>query len=163
MHKWIHKILSQEDILAIEEAIAKAELTTSGEIIPVIVRRSSHGNFFQRAYMSFQDLKHLVHQRALIEFYQSKIQQTKDHTGILIFISLLEREVVVIADKGISDKLSQETWKEVVDLILLGMKEKKAAQGLIKGIQRCGIVLSQHFPIQPHDKNELPNKLIIKD
>ncbi|MCX6124471.1 MAG: hypothetical protein NTV34_06935, partial [Proteobacteria bacterium] len=48
-----------------------------------------------------------VDHRAELEFYRSRIQQTSGHTGILLFVSLAERRAVVLADKGISEKLPQ--------------------------------------------------------
>ena len=104
-----------------------------------------------------------VKNRALLEFYQSNIKKTKDATGILFFISILERKAIVLADKAISDQLPKETWTEIVNLITSGMKRKDLASGLEKALINSGNILKPLFPIKPGDVNELPNKLIIKE
>ena len=109
------------------------------------------------------DQKKQVEQRALLEFYQSNIKATEGKTGILLFLSLEERQAVVIADEAIAKKLPEDTWQGVVDKILQGTKSRNLALGLSQGIELCGELLSPHFPIQPEDQNELPNHLIIKE
>ena len=104
-----------------------------------------------------------VEKRALLEFYKSNIKKTKDATGILFFISILERKAIVLADQAISDQLPKETWTEIVNLITSGMKRKDLACGLEKALINSGNILKPLFPIKPGDVNELPNKLIIKE
>jgi putative membrane protein len=50
-----------------------------------------------------------------------------------------------------------------VGLLISGIKSGDIAKGYADAIEKCGILLSQHFPIRPQDKNELPNKLVLKD
>lgn len=101
--------------------------------------------------------------RAQIEFYLNHMDKTDTGHGILIFISLLEHQVVVLADKTIAEKLPRDTWKDVVDQIVQGLRQKKLALGLEAGIKQCSLVLAPHFPIQSNDRNEIPNTLIIKE
>jgi putative membrane protein len=101
--------------------------------------------------------------RAFSEFCHQQISNTNKHTGIFIFVSLMERQVVVLADWGIASKLPETTWNEVVQLIISKIKIGKPTEGLISGIHRCGEILSQHFPPNGHNKNELSNRLIIKE
>ena len=116
----------------------------------------------QRYLTNDQDESENVMRRAQLEFYQQKLQKTKDRTGILIFVSIMERQVVVLADKGISEQLPQATWDEVVQLIIQGKKSGNLADGMIAGIQKCGQLLTDKFPIQSHDQNEIGNQLILK-
>ena len=204
---WLKGYLQEEDISAVEETVARAELKTSGEIVPVIVRSSSTvghvplilflfilslGGFFsplsswleissvllgavlfaalvgrwsflQRALVPLADRQDQVFTRAELEFYHSRIGDTRDGTGILIFVSLLERQVVVLADRAIDEKMNASTWDEVLQDVLKGIKGKNMKSGLVQAIERCGDILSEHFPIQPDDENELSNKLIIKE
>ena len=101
--------------------------------------------------------------RAELEFYEAELNRTKDATGILLFVSLMEHRVTVLADKGISEKVPAETWTEVDKLIISGIKSKDMAKGFESAILKCGEILAPHFPIQPDDKNELSDKLIIKE
>jgi len=118
--------------------------------------------FIQRLFIPTFVQKTYVHQRAFAEFCLQRIDRTENRSGILIFISLMERQVVVLADKGISEKLPEETWNEVVQLIIEKIKIGKPAEGLIAGIRRCGDILQKHFPANGSEKNELSNGLIVK-
>ena len=104
-----------------------------------------------------------VWKRAQIEFYANCVHETNEKEGVLIFISLLERQVVVLADKRVSDKLAQKDWDEVVAKIVAGLKKKKLATGLKEGIALCSDLLSGHFPVTSSDRDELPNAIIIKE
>ncbi|OFZ25687.1 MAG: hypothetical protein A2381_00015 [Bdellovibrionales bacterium RIFOXYB1_FULL_37_110] len=104
-----------------------------------------------------------VEKRALLEFYQSNIKKTKDGTGILFFISVLERKAIVLADQIICDQLPADTWTAMVNLITSGMKQKDLASGLEKALINSGNILKPLFPVQLGDIDELPNKLIIKE
>jgi putative membrane protein len=119
--------------------------------------------WFLRLVVSDEDQDFLVNARAELEFYRSSIHTTAGATGVLIFVSLAEHRVVVLADKAVSDKLPPTTWDEVVSIIISGIKSQTLANGLAQAVDRCGQLLAETFPINSHDHNELPNDLIIKD
>ncbi len=119
--------------------------------------------FLQRLLTSQSDQIFQAEERAQLEFFQHQVNQTKKATGILLFVSLMEKRVVVLGDQSISQKIKPETWQEVVKLILEGIKSEKMSKGFEAGIVKCGEILSTHFPIQKNDTNELSNELILKD
>lgn len=102
-----------------------------------------------------------VNERAQRHFLESGIYNTKDRTGILIFISGLERRVELMVDKGISEKISQQKWNHLLDNIVVGIKEGKMVQNLCDSIRECGKLLAEHYPIQPDDVNELKDDIAI--
>ena len=101
-----------------------------------------------------------VHSRSLAAFTGHGLHYTKAHTGILILASLLERRVVVLADRGINDKVQAGTWDEVVGILTNGLKSGTACEGFCKAIERGGEILAKHFPRSPDDLDELANKLL---
>ena len=103
-----------------------------------------------------------VYQRALQAFFEHGLTGTRDRTGILILVSMLERRVHVLADEGINAKVEPGTWDEVVQLVLSGIKDGSPAGGLVAGIERCGEILKKDFPIKPDDTNELINDVIVE-
>jgi len=117
--------------------------------------------FFNRLIIPKDVLSLKVRQRALVHFVESGVAETKDRTGILIFISLRERRVELIADRGISEKIDSAVWDEIVSTIISGIKEKRAGDGLIDAIGRCSEVLTEQFPIAEDDTNELSNSIAI--
>jgi putative membrane protein len=117
----------------------------------------------KRWFISVPDQIAQVNRRALLEFYLANLKGTEGHTGVLIFLSILERRAVVLADQGIAGKLPADAWDGVIQLVISGIKHNRPADGLLAGIERCGELLAEHFPPRPGDKNELPNQLIIKE
>jgi len=108
------------------------------------------------------DLEHQVLARAELEFHREGLDATENQTGILLFLSVLEHQAVVLADKGIAQKLDENVWTEVVAQILEGARHQHLAQNLEAAIRRCGELLQKHFPAQPGNRNELPNHVIVK-
>lgn len=100
-----------------------------------------------------------VHDRALLHYMESGIYNTRDHTGILIFISLLEHRVELLADKGISVKIPLEHWQQMVEQILTGVKQGDFVNKLCLSVEECGTLLAEHFPIKADDSNELTNDI----
>lgn len=102
---------------------------------------------------------HQVHRSAMANFLAHGLTETRDRTGVLIYISHLEHQVEIIADKGISDRLPEDFWKEQADAIIQGIHRGKAAEALIYVINEIGEKLSLNFPKRADDTNELSNRL----
>lgn len=106
-------------------------------------------------------MRQKVNQRAVCHFMESGVYNTKDRTGILIFISGLEHRVDLLADKGISEKIPQEKWDSIVNHIIDGIKSGEMVKHLTESIARCGELLAEFYPIQPDDVNELKDDIAI--
>ncbi len=117
--------------------------------------------FFKRLFVTASDMKEEVEEAAINSFYCKDINQTVDHTGILIYISLFEHNVRVIADKGINAKVDKAVWQEIVDIIIRGIKSKGQAGAIASAVDRCAEILTAHFPLKAGDRNELANEVII--
>lgn len=117
----------------------------------------------QRMLTPKLDQERQVFLRAQVEFYNARMNHTQRSTGVLILVSLMEHRAVVLADQGISSRLPSETWKEVCDLVIAGIKNKDLAQGLVEAVRLSGTHLKREFPAQAGDINELPNHLVIKE
>jgi putative membrane protein len=103
-----------------------------------------------------------VHMLALASFSEHGLHYTRDHTGILILVSLLEHRVEVLADRGINAKVESGTWDEIVHILTAGLKSNQACDAFCRAIERCGEILAAHFPRAADDKDELPNRLVTK-
>lgn len=100
-----------------------------------------------------------VAERALRAFYEKQLHATRDNTGVLFFISLLERKVWILADSGIYQKIPQETLLAHAQDIASGIKQGQACNALCRQIEAVGVILARHFPIKPDDTNELSNQV----
>ena len=110
-----------------------------------------------RTFLSRAQMQKSVDSAAKRAFRQFHLSATKDATGIMIYVSIFERMVVVLADHAISKQHEQATWDKVRNHITSGLADGDGAKGFSNAVEECGTILAQHFPIQPDDTNELPN------
>lgn len=116
----------------------------------------------RRAALPARLVEERVAQRARRCFAEEGLTRTRGRTGILIFVALLERRVVVLADEGIHRVLDpDEDWQQVVGLAVAGLRAGRAAAGLESAVRRCGEILARHLPAAEADANELPNRLVV--
>jgi putative membrane protein len=101
-----------------------------------------------------------VMQRAVRAFYEKGLYKTRKNTGVLFFLSLLERKVWVLADKGIYEKIEQETLNKFANIVSNGIKDGRACNALCEAMRQAGELLAKHFPIKPGDIDELPDEVI---
>lgn len=104
-----------------------------------------------------------VDRRAIVEFHASRINETVHATGVLIFVSLLERRAVVLADRAIAEVFPKETWRDVVEKLLAKTRAGDFAGGMCDAIHDIGEKLGPKFPNSPNDTDELDDRLIVKD
>jgi putative membrane protein len=116
----------------------------------------------KRIFITKAEFTEEVEEAALTSFYRNGLNNTRDRTGILIFISIFERKAYVLADEGINAKVDKAVWQEVIDLVVNGIKERKQVEGICSAVRRCGGLIREHFPIKKDDTNELGN-LIVED
>jgi putative membrane protein len=112
----------------------------------------------RRLLVSPEVLAERVRQRATEAFLAEEIFRTRDRTGILIFVSLFERRVVVRADRGLDGLVTPGEWEEVVAGIAAGMRRGQPGPALADGIRRCAALVGR-VPPRPDDRDELPGQL----
>jgi putative membrane protein len=108
-------------------------------------------------------LERRVALRAAAAFIGEEVFKTRDRTGILLFLSVLEHKVLVIGDEGINAKVEKLDWQDVANTVVAGIKSGKPADGLVQAIGKCGVLLERHHVrIKPDDTDELPDNLRIR-
>jgi putative membrane protein len=113
-------------------------------------------------------LRLLAHERVLAEevsqaaqrsFLKNGLRNTRDRTGVLLFVSLRERRVQILADSGIHEKVGDAFWSAEVARVVSGIRAGRPAEGMIEAIRSIGDKLADHFPRKEDDSNELPDQL----
>lgn len=105
-----------------------------------------------------------VHKRAEAAFLEEEVFDTRDRTGILLFISLFEHRIEVVGDAGINKAVEQNEWDEVVDRIGRGIVSGTLADGMVDAIQMCGELLQKRgVGIREDDIDELSDDVRIRD
>ena len=99
--------------------------------------------------------------RAERAFAQHAVSQTRERTGVLIMVSLLERQIYVLPDQLLFQRIPVEEWARVVQGAVDRLKMGDLVGGLCQAIEACGALLQDVCPGRPHDNpNELPNRLL---
>ncbi|WP_110657248.1 TPM domain-containing protein [Salinicola halimionae] len=96
------------------------------------------------------------------QFLDQNLHHTDAGTGMLIFVSEAERYVEILVDRGISDRLDDDTWQSIVVSFTAKVKVGETLQGFLDCIDSCGELLKTHVPAT-HERNELPNRLVVLD
>jgi uncharacterized membrane protein len=66
----------------------------------------------------------------------------------------------VIGDQGITEKVGDRFWKEVVDSVGVHFKNADFTRGVVEAIDLVGRALGEHFPRRGDDRNELSDRVI---
>ena len=97
---------------------------------------------------------------AQAQFYQQGVHLTRHHSGVLFFVSLAERYVEIVADKGIHEKLGDAHWRGIIDLFVTRVRRGKVVDGFVDAIGACGAAMAEHYPPDPDDTSELSDGLV---
>ena len=123
---------------------------------------ANYSPWIKRMMLSQSQLDYATRQRAENAFLEEEVFNTRHRTGIMIFISFFEHEVIVMADTGISKVVEQKEWDKMVNGLTDNIRKGKIVDGLEQALKRSGeILLEKGFVIEADDKNELRDDLRI--
>jgi len=152
-HRWRERRIFTPKVLArIEEAIKAGEATHSGQVRFVVEGALDGAPLFRNQP---------ARERALDIFSQLRIWDTEHNNGVLIYLLLADRDIEIIADRGINAKVGTEGWEKICAVLEKEFRAGLFEHGVIKGIQEVSRVLAQHFPREPGSKNELPDAPVV--
>ncbi|MBL7842481.1 MAG: TPM domain-containing protein [Cyclobacteriaceae bacterium] len=110
----------------------------------------------RRMLVTQRHMDHATRQRAENAFLEQEVFNTRHRTGIMIFISFFEHEVIIMGDQGISKVVEQKVWDKLVQDLTTQLRKGKTVEGLEATIKRCGeILLEKGFKKTADDVNEL--------
>ena len=138
---------SKEEQTAIKQAIAEAELNTSGEI-RIHIENKCPDDVMDRAAFLFSKLE---------------MHKTQLRNGVLFYLAIRDHKFAILGDAGINAKVSETFWDHTKEEILGSFKQNEFANGLAEGIKMAGQQLKSHFPYQEDDVNELSDDISFGD
>ncbi|WP_299591998.1 TPM domain-containing protein [uncultured Microbulbifer sp.] len=94
------------------------------------------------------------------QFLEHELHSTKDRLGLLIFVSQAEHYVEILADRGLAEQITNETWQEIVENFIREIKKGKTGEAFVHCVEKCGELLEEAAPATTI-KNELPNHLVL--
>ena len=149
----VRRLFPATSLTAIEQAIQQSEALHSGEIC-----------FAVEASLNTTSLlkKQTARERAIEIFSQRRVWDTEKNNGVLIYLLLADRDVEIIADRGIHAKVSDHEWESICRMMESFFQQQQFEIGVIEGIRAIGAHLHKHFPFDhSKEKNELLNKPVV--
>jgi uncharacterized membrane protein len=140
---WVLRWMPDDDLRAVSEAIARVERRTSAEI-RVHLERHCPG----------EPASH-----AGVVFAQLGMHQTRDRNAVLVYVAIEDRRLAVFGDQGIHERVAQPYWEALAGGLASRLAQgppREALEAIIAELGRC---LEQHFPRQPDDRDELPDRV----
>lgn len=101
-------------------------------------------------------------EQATIEFAQLTQGRGPDQALVLLFVSLYEHRVVVLASQPVAGVLAPERWPAVVEAVLSGVRRGRLADGLVAGVQACGAEMQRAFPAAGERDNHFADRAIVR-
>lgn len=138
-----YNLFSEEQQDEILRAIEHAEKTTSGEI-RVHIQNSCKGDLLDHAAFVFARLG---------------MHKTNLRNGVLIYIAVEDHKLAILGDAGINKLVGPNFWNSTLSGMQVAFSSGKAHTGLVNAIQEVGNLLSEYFPYQSDDVNELTNEI----
>ena len=140
-----HKeFISKLDEARIVQAIAGAERKSSGEIrVYISHRRRTDPLKFAR--------------KRVVEL---RMTQTRHRNAVLIYLVPLTRQFAVVGDAGVHEKCGDTFWQQVSAGMVGLLKQGRFTEAILAAIQMIGDILARHFPRDPDDRNELPDRIV---
>lgn len=146
-NRWLNQDTKKE----LTAKISQAEKGHNGEIVLVI---ENHLPLSQAYHIG-------CHERAIDVFSHYKVWDTQHNTGILIYLNLCERNLQIIADRGINQKVNPTTWQNLCQETLVYFKKQDMKTGLTVLIDAISQILKTHNPSADTQGNELSDDIIM--
>ena len=146
----VMRVLPPRSMRAIEHAVRQSEATHGGQI-----RFAVEPALDVAALLRGQSAR----QRAIEVFSQLKVWDTEHNNGVLIYLLLADRNVEIVADRGIHAKLGNAGWETICREMEQAFRQGRFEEGVIAGIKAVGSHMQRHYP--PRKSNELPDKPVV--
>ena len=153
MTNWqVNRAFPRQTLIAIEQAIKVSETAHAGEI-----RFAVEGALDGTPLFKGQSAR----ERAIDMFSQLRVWDTENNNGLLIYLLLADRDVEIVADRGIHAKVGSQEWEKICRKMETAFKQANYEGGVVSGIQAVTRHLVEHFPAVGADRNELPDKPVV--
>ena len=162
MHRFIHHLLTppwavrrafpQAALEVITQAIKASEASHRGEIRFAVEARLQPWELWRKI---------TPRQRALQVFAELGVWDTEGNSGVLIYLLLADRDVEIVADRGISAKVPQDTWQAICQRMEQSFAKGLFQEGVLSGIAEISALLTTHFPAAVDNRDELPDQPVI--
>ena len=148
----VKRAFPRDALVAIEEAIKGSEIGHRGEI-RFVVEGALHIEPLLRGQTA--------RERAIDVFSHLRIWDTERNNGVLIYLLLADRDVEIVADRGIHGKVGPQEWERICRKMEAAFRQGDFEGGVVGGLREVTRHLAEHFPPIGDDRNELPDKPVV--
>ena len=114
----------------------------------------------KRCFIRGKEMEEEVREAAHIQFFRKGLYRTREETGVLIYISVFERRVWILGDRGINAAIPEAHWNGVIATIVQAIKDRRPVKGICQAVGEVSRILQDKFPIRSEDQNELQNLIV---
>lgn len=149
---FVRRVFSPGDLAAIGDAIAACEQSHRGEL-----------RFVVEGPLPLSSLWHdqSPRARAIELFSRQRVWDTEENSGILIYVQLADRQVEILADRGIAPRVPQAEWDAICRAMEANYRRGEWRHGALQAVARAGELLIRHFPAGANNPNELPDQPLV--
>ena len=151
-HWWARHYFPPKVLAAIEQAIKAGEAVHSGQVRFVVEGALDGKPLFRNQP---------ARERALDVFSQLRIWDTVHNNGVLIYLLLADRDVEIVADRGIDARVGTAGWEKICVAMETEFRAGQFESGVIRGIEAVSRLLAVHFPSTGVGRNELPDAPVV--
>lgn len=153
MPPWRWRVIFPKSVLnAIEVAVRQSESQHRGEIRFAIENALAPGSVWQGLS---------ARQRATQVFSNLGVWDTEENCGVLIYLMLADKEVHIVADRGLSKQVPQAEWNAIAEVMRRHFLKGDFQSGSIEGIEQITRLLADKFPANTSRVNELPDRPVV--
>ena len=99
--------------------------------------------------------------RAIAVFSDLRVWDTEENTGVLVYLQLIDRDIEIVADRGINARVTQLEWDAIAARMEAEFRKGRFEHGVIEGLRDVSALLGKHFPARTANPNELPDKPVM--
>ena len=147
---WLtHRAFPQSALDSIAAAVSASEKRHRGEI-----------RFSVEGALEFLPVVRglTARERALEVFSLLRVWDTEENTGVLLYLQLADRDIEIVADRGIARLIEQAEWDAICHRMEEEFRARRYAEGVIAGISEVSELLARHFPARADNRDELPDR-----
>ena len=111
-----------------------------------------------------ESLSQLIRQRALMMFGKLRVWDTEHNNGVLIYLQLAQKSIEVVADRNLSQRVSDAQWQAMVARMSASFVAARFEDGLTQALEEVSALLVTYFPMSGEQRghsNELPDKPVL--
>lgn len=169
-HFWLDsddafRALGEDGLQRLEALVSASETRHEGQIC-LCVEASLPIRYLWRHLRHGETITRVVRDRAVATFAKQRVWDTERNNGVLIYVLLAEREIEIVADRGLTGRIETARWQALVDELGTHFRDQRLEQGLARAIEVVGEALTAAFPRSGNEVaatgDELPNRPVLR-